>query len=166
MGTQTETTWGPKAPADVDLQRSLGAPGAGTADLAARDPGAEAPLARVPARAAAWYALWVLFAINLLNFFDRQILGSLAEQVRKEFQLNDTSLGLLATVFTLMYAVVGLPLGRMSDRWYRTRLIALGTAVWSIFTATSKLGTPYRATHCSRLKPSLYSVTKYGDLPL
>ena len=62
------------------------------------------------------YALVVLFAINLMNFFDRQLLGGVGEGIRREWALSDTALGLLGTVFTLLYAVVGLPLGRLSDR--------------------------------------------------
>jgi MFS family permease len=63
------------------------------------------------------FALFILFAVNLLNFYDRQLAGALAEPVRKEFHLSDTSLGLLGTVFTLMYAVVGLGFGRAADTW-------------------------------------------------
>ncbi|MGC1521500.1 MAG: MFS transporter [Steroidobacteraceae bacterium] len=97
------------------------------------------------------FALFILFAVNLLNFYDRQLAGALAEPVRKEFHLSDTSLGLLGTVFTLMYAVVGLGFGRAADTWYRTRLIALGTAVWSVLTATSGLAQNYTQLFISRL---------------
>src|ERR1700731_2699901 len=89
------------------------------------------------------FALFVLFAINLLNFFDRQLPGALAEPIRKEFHLSDTSLGLLGTVATLMYALVGLPLGRLADKWSRTRLIAIGTASWSLLTAVSGVARNY-----------------------
>jgi MFS family permease len=85
----------------------------------------------------AWLVLFVLFAINLLNFFDRQLLGALGEPIRKEFHLSDTALGFLGTIFTIMYAFVGLPFGRLSDKWSRTRLIALGTGLWSLLTAAS-----------------------------
>src|SRR5580658_9230767 len=85
----------------------------------------------------AWLALFILFAINLLNFFDRQLLGALGAPIRKEFHLSDTGLGTLGTVFTIMYAIVGLPVGRLSDKWSRTRLIAVGTGVWSLLTAAS-----------------------------
>ena len=89
----------------------------------------ERPSIEVAAKRAsgATFALLILFAINTLNFFDRQLLGSLAEPIRKEFLLSDTALGLLGTVFTLIYAVVGLPFGSLTDKWYRTRLIAIGT---------------------------------------
>src|SRR5215212_2429167 len=83
------------------------------------------------------YALIVLFAINLMNFFDRQLLGGVGEGIRREWALSDTALGLLGTVFTLLYAVVGLPLGRLSDRMQRRKILAAGVFVWSLLTALS-----------------------------
>jgi predicted MFS family arabinose efflux permease len=105
------------------------------------------------------YALFVLFVINLLNFFDRQLPGALAEPIRKEFHLSDTTLGLLGTIATLMYALVGLPLGRLADKWYRTRLIALGTGVWSLLTAASGLAQNYVQLFVSRLGVGLGEAT-------
>ena len=96
-------------------------------------------------------ALLILFAINTLNFLDRTLLGSLAEPVRKEFGLSDTGLGLLGTVFTLIYAVVGLPLGRLADRWHRIRLVAMGTALWSVLTAATGVAQSYAQVFVSRL---------------
>ena len=99
----------------------------------------------------AGYALGLLFLINTLNFFDRQLLGSLGEPIRKEFLLSDTRLGILGTVFTLVYAVVGLPLGALTDRWSRTRLIALCTAVWSLLTAATGAAQTYAQVFVTRL---------------
>src|SRR5277367_2003537 len=107
----------------------------------------------------AWYALFVLFVINLLNFFDRQLPGALAEPIRKEFHLSDTALGLLGTVATLMYALVGLPLGRLADKWYRTRLIAIGTAVWSLLTGASGLALNSAQLFVSRVGVGLGEAT-------
>ena len=70
------------------------------------------------------YALAVLFAINLMNFFDRQIWAGSAKGFGASGALSDTALGLLGTVFTLLYAVVGLPLGRLSDRMERRKILA------------------------------------------
>ena len=97
------------------------------------------------------YVLFVLFMINLLNFYDRQLLGALGEPVRHEFALSDTSLGLLGTVFTIIYAIVGLPLGWLSDQWYRNRLIAIGTAVWSVLTAATGLAQSFSQMFIARL---------------
>jgi MFS family permease len=97
------------------------------------------------------YALFLLFAINLLNFFDRQLLGALGEPVRHEFHLSDTSLGFLGTIFTIIYAFVGLPLGALSDRWSRNKLIALGTAFWSLLTAATGFALNYTQLFIARL---------------
>jgi MFS family permease len=85
------------------------------------------------------YALFILFAINAMNFFDRQIGGVLAEPIRKEWGLTDIQLGWLTTAFTLLYAAVGLPLGRLADRSNRTRILAVGVFFWSVMTAASGL---------------------------
>jgi MFS family permease len=97
------------------------------------------------------YALFLLFAINLLNFFDRQLLGALGEPVRHEFHLSDTALGFLGTIFTIIYAFVGLPLGALSDRWSRNKLIALGTAFWSVLTAATGFAQNYAQIFIARL---------------
>src|SRR5215213_738560 len=97
------------------------------------------------------YALAVLFAINLMNFFDRQIIGGVGEGIRREWALTDTALGLLGTVFTLLYAVVGLPLGRLSDRVERRKILAGGVFVWSLLTAMSGLARSFAQLIVARL---------------
>jgi predicted MFS family arabinose efflux permease len=97
------------------------------------------------------YAIAVLFGINFMNFFDRQIAGALGEPIRIEFGLNDTQLGLLATAFMLVYAAVGVPVGRLTDSWSRKRLIALGVTVWSLLTAASGLAWNFTTFALSRI---------------
>src|SRR5512139_2535178 len=91
----------------------------------------------MPDRTRAGFALAVLFAINTVNFFDRQILGAVAEPVRREWGLGDGALGALGTAFTLLYAVVGVPLGRWVDSGRRVRILSAGVFLWSLFTALS-----------------------------
>lgn len=97
------------------------------------------------------YALAVLFAINLMNFFDRQLLGGVGEGIRREWALSDTALGLLGTVFTLLYAVVGLPLGRLSDTIQRRKILAAGVFVWSLLTALSGVARSFSQLIVARL---------------
>jgi MFS family permease len=99
----------------------------------------------------AYVALAVLFAINMMNFFDRQILGAVGEQIRKEWSLSDTALGTLGTAFTLIYALVGLPLGRLADKFSRTRILGAGVLVWSLLTAASGLCTSFGQLFVVRL---------------
>ncbi len=63
----------------------------------------------------ALFAIIILFAVNILNFYDRNVAGAVVEPMRKEFHLTDTQIGLLGTAFTLLYAIIGVPLGRIAD---------------------------------------------------
>src|SRR6267142_6158507 len=88
-------------------------------------------------RSAVWFGLWVLFAINAMNFFDRQILGAVGEAIRREWGMSDGAMGALGTAFTLLYAFVGVPLGRLSDRAGRKWILSSGVFVWSLMTVAS-----------------------------
>lgn len=94
-------------------------------------------------RARTIFALSVLFAINTLNFFDRQVFGAIAEPVRKEWGLSDSAIGLVGTAFTLVYAAVGLPLGSLTDKIARKKILSAGVFVWSLLTAASGLAMSY-----------------------
>lgn len=82
-------------------------------------------------------AVLVLCGINLLNFYDRQVPGALVEPMRREFGLTDTQIGLMGSIFIWIYAVVGVPLGRLADVWSRKKLLAMGVTVWSLLTAAT-----------------------------
>ena len=97
------------------------------------------------------FALAILFAINTLNFFDRQVLGAVAEEIRKEWGLGDGAIGILGTAFTLFYAIAGLPLGRLADRFSRTRILAAGVFAWSLLTAASGLARSFLELFVARL---------------
>ena len=96
-------------------------------------------------------ALAVLFFVNVLNYYDRQALAALAEPLRHQFALSDTQLGGLSTVFILLYAVAGLPLGRLADTGSRRKLLAVGVAVWAGLTGLGGLATSYVLLAASRL---------------
>lgn len=86
----------------------------------------------------AWYVLIVLMIVYAVNFIDRQIITILAGDLKRDLGLADTEIGLLyGTAFALFYALFGIPLGKLADTWVRTRMMALGLAVWSAMTALS-----------------------------
>lgn len=95
--------------------------------------------------------LGVLFLVNVLNYYDRQALGAVVEPLRHEFHLSDTQLALIPTLFTLVYAIAGLPLGRAADTGSRKRLLAGGVALWAGLTAAGALAVNYAMLLATRL---------------
>ncbi len=96
-------------------------------------------------------ALAVLVAVNILNFYDRHVIGALTEPIRKEFHLSDSQVGLMGSAFIWLYALVGLPLGRVADRWSRRKLLAGGMLVWSALTGVAAVAANYTMLLFSRL---------------
>jgi MFS family permease len=87
----------------------------------------------------AWRILFLLFLANLFNFFDRTIPAIIIEPIRMEWNLSDLQLGLIGTAFTIVYAIAGVPLGRMADTGARRKIMGWGLAVWSGLTAVNGL---------------------------
>ncbi|MGH7788566.1 MAG: spinster family MFS transporter [Candidatus Binatia bacterium] len=98
------------------------------------------------------YALGVLVVVYVLNFLDRQILSILAERIKADLALSDAQIGFMyGTAFAVFYALFGIPLGRLADLWIRTRLIALGLAVWSLMTAASAFARGFGELSAARI---------------
>ena len=57
-----------------------------------------------------WEVLALLWMAFLLNQADRQVFNTVLPAIRDSLNLTDTSVGLIATVFNLFYAIL-VPLG-------------------------------------------------------
>lgn len=102
-------------------------------------------------RAGTGWTLVVLFLLNTVNFFDRQVIAAVVEPLRREWRLTDAQIGWIGTAFTLLYAVAGLPLGRLADTWSRRALLCAGALLWTSMTALSALATGFRTLFAARL---------------
>ena len=94
---------------------------------------------QAPTAGNAWRILFLLFLANLFNFFDRTIPAIIIEPIRLEWSLSDFQIGLIGTAFTIVYAIAGLPLGRMADTGARRKIMGWGLVVWSGLTAVNGL---------------------------
>jgi MFS family permease len=82
----------------------------------------------------AYYALALLMVVYILNFLDRTIIYILFPLIKKEMAFSDIQLALLGTTsFVIFYTLLGIPFGRMADKGSRSKLIAVGVLVWSLF---------------------------------
>lgn len=69
---------------------------------------------------------------------DRMILSILFPDIKAEFGLTDTQLGLLGGLsFALFYATMGLPIAKLSDQYNRKWIIIISLTVFSLMTALS-----------------------------
>jgi MFS family permease len=100
----------------------------------------------------AWYALFVLVLVYIVNFVDRQILSILVPEIKRDLGVSDAQIGFLyGTAFAVFYALFGIPLGRLADSWYRGRLMAMGLALWSSMTALSGFASNFGMLAAARI---------------
>lgn len=86
------------------------------------------------------YVLGVLFLVYVCNFIDRQVLSILLDDIKRDLQVSDTAMGLLAGfAFVVFYTIAGIPIARWADRGSRRSIIAIGLAFWSAMTAACGL---------------------------
>jgi MFS family permease len=81
-------------------------------------------------------------ALNLLNYLDRTVLSAVLAPVQGDLHLSNFVAGWLPTIFLIGYFVTSPVFGALGDRVAtggRTKLIALGIAVWSAATVGSGL---------------------------
>jgi MFS family permease len=82
------------------------------------------------------YVIWLLFAVYVFNFVDRQIFTVLLQPIKMEFGFSDLQMGLLGGLaFAMLYSTLGIPIARLADRRSRVNIIALSLAFWSAATA-------------------------------
>ncbi len=116
----------------------------------------------------AWGTLGVLVLAYTVSFVDRTILSLLIPAIQADLDISDTQASLLAGfAFAVFYTVMGIPLGRLADRWHRRNLIGLGITVWCLMTAACGLARNYWQLFLARvgvgvgeaaLSPAAYSM--------
>src|SRR5919202_6260389 len=74
----------------------------------------------------------VLAAVLGLASADAATVGASAIQLRHDLGINNTDVGLLVTVTSLVAAAASLPFGVLADRVTRTRLLGGAVALWGV----------------------------------
>jgi MFS family permease len=104
--------------------------------------GAAGPLTSTASQTLAGYrtTLTLLVLAYTLSICDRMILSILFPDIKAEFGLSDTQLGLLGGIsFALFYATMGLPIARLSDQYSRKWIIVASLVIFSLMTSFSGL---------------------------
>lgn len=80
--------------------------------------------------------LWLLTLMYVISFIDRQIIGILSPFIKEDLGFTDTELGWLkGLAFAFLYAIAGIPIAWLADRYSRKKIITIALIAWSGFTA-------------------------------
>lgn len=103
-------------------------------------------------RAGAWLTLFILLALCIVSYLDRHIFSLLIDPIRRDIQVSDFQISLVqGAAFALFFAVCGLPMGIVADRYSRRWAIYLGMTVWSLAAAGCGLAHNYAGLFAARL---------------
>lgn len=114
-----------------------------------------------------WGTVLLLTLIYVLSFVDRQIVAVLGTQIRDSLLLSNLQIGLLyGPAFSFVYALAGLPMGRIADKTSRKLMICTGLFIWSLMTVLSGFAASFTFLVSARifvglsqamLSPAVYS---------
>lgn len=90
-----------------------------------------------------WEVLLLLWMAYLLNQGDRQVFNTVLPAIRDALNLTDTSVGLIATIFNLFYAVMVPVGGWAGDRFSRKWVTTISILFWSVATMFTGLATSF-----------------------
>lgn len=105
-----------------------------------------------PSRGQALFALGVLMLGYIVSFIDRQILSLLVQPITADLGISDFEMSLLqGFAFALFFCILGLPFGRLADRYSRRHIIMVGVLLWSIMTIACGFANSYAMLFLARM---------------
>jgi MFS family permease len=93
----------------------------------------------------------LLAAVLALSSADAATVGAAAIQLRKALHIDNTDIGLLVTVSSLVAAAASLPFGVLADRARRTRILGFTVLLWGFAMLWSAASTSFSELLLARL---------------
>ncbi|MNF24225.1 Hexuronate transporter [compost metagenome] len=94
-------------------------------------------------RAYAWLVFAITFGLMLSDYMSRQVLSAVFPQLKMEWSLSDTQLGLLSGIVGLMVGLLAIPIAMLADRLGRVKSVVLMALFWSLATLGCGLAQNY-----------------------
>ena len=105
----------------------------------------------------------LLFLVLLFNYCDRYTIAVLLPAIKIDLHMSDSDLGFVSgTAFSIFYAFMGIPFGRLSDRYSRRWVISAALTLWSAMTTLCGLAQSVLALAIARI---LVGVGEAGATP-
>ncbi|WP_425832049.1 MFS transporter [Streptomyces fractus] len=105
----------------------------------------------VPQPRRAWLMAFMIFALAMINFGDKTVLGLAADPIRAELGLSQSVYGLVASSFFVLFSISAVAVGFVANR-VPTRWVLLALAVvWSVAQLPLLLATSVGTLFASRI---------------
>ena len=102
--------------------------------------------------AAGWYAVVILCLALLVSFTDRLVINLVVDPIRAELTLTDFEISLLQGAgFAVIFALAGVPCGRLADSANRRNVIMAGITLWSAATIACGLAGDFWSFFAARV---------------
>jgi MFS family permease len=109
--------------------------------------------------------LYLLMGVAAVESADRTILATVFEDVKRAFGVGDSKLGVLVAAYSIVGTIATIPMGFVSDRWNRVRLIVFGLVPWSLAMFWTGAATSFAMMFCARLLLGSVEATQGPSTP-
>ncbi|MTJ79606.1 MAG: MFS transporter [Telmatospirillum sp.] len=110
-----------------------------------------------------WCITVFLFWLGwVFMYADRTILNPVMKDIQNEFGLNGTQLGLISSLFFLLYAIMQVPAGVLGDRIGRKKVLVPGFVLFGVFTAVTGSVRSFGQLLATRIVTGTGQGTYYG----
>jgi MFS family permease len=109
-----------------------------------------------------WKVVALCFFGWILMYADRTILNPVMGQIAQQYNLSNTQLGLVNSLFFLTYAITQIPFGILGDKYGRRLIITLGFVLFGVTTYLSGIATGFGAFMLYRALTGVGEGAYYG----
>src|SRR5699024_5581385 len=78
-----------------------------------------------------WYFALAFFVIGVIAYIDRSNISIIAGPMMKDLGMNKTQFGLLASLFSLGYALMQVPSGFLAEKFGPRKMLTIALVWWS-----------------------------------
>ena len=91
----------------------------------------------------AWTVFALVVALMLSDYMTRSVVNAVLPDLKLEWALDDSQLGLLVSIVPLIVGIAAWPVALLADRWGHVKSITAMAALWCLATALSGLAQNY-----------------------
>jgi len=87
----------------------------------------------------AWTVFALTVALMLSDYMTRSVINAVLPDLKREWMLDDSQLGLLVSLVPLIVGIAAWPIALLADRWGYVKSITVMASIWCVATALTGL---------------------------